>query len=292
MFAAVRLDAGRTQIDQLSLSAFQALPQVPQMIRRSLGQLWGELSRETRAGQRDLLAKALANRPGFPLPIKKMLPVTDVAVVCFEGLAQLSYTVVDATICCDGKPDSTGAVFVERRHYYAITSMEDGVQGALSKAFDQCQVSPDDSGMVACSQGENCRRERNAVRVVLDRLPPVFMVTFPDAPSVSTESLYDNVRIKHLTRHGWTTTEYEVIGCILCVNHLRGLLHFNTEWRAERDGEKTGPIVHYDGMKAEQATFAAEWGAAASSPRSVEVMFYRLVSAGKKRCGAYGETAL
>jgi hypothetical protein len=276
IFAAIRLDAGRTQIDQLSIRAFSQQKEVPKMIRRIMGQLWGELDTQLRADQRNLVAKALAEYPGFDMPLGATLAISEVAIACFEGFAQLSYTATDVRICCDNVPRYTSTARVERLHYYPVSNMSGGVQRALANGFAAHPITDLESRAGACSRGRNCQHTPHVTRMVLDRLPPHFMIIMPKPIDVSRSRLFSNIRFEYHKRKGWATVEYRVIGCII---HVIDTSHFIVRWRAEHAGETSSTIVHFDGLSSEQADYVCSWDKREGRQKlGVEVLFYRICS--------------
>jgi hypothetical protein len=286
LFAAIRLDLGRTQVDQLTLRQVRALEQAPKMVRSMLSQEWSSLSIQARDKQRDLLARALAEYPTLKFPLRQFLSVTEVVHVCFRGFPQLYYTSVVASVCCDYKPRPNPAMEVSHEHAFAFSGDKRTVQEDLIATFAVHRLSPTDDPMPNCSKGSDCKKRRWGVKLVLDRLPPVLIVTLSALLESSTSNPpanFANIRFSYMSRSGLVRVEYEAVGCILLVG--RG--HYIVRWRAERPGETHGKIINFNGMPVGtgRITWLDNWYGGVSGHRmtrstglDVEVIFYRQIN--------------
>jgi hypothetical protein len=299
IFCSIRLDAGRTRIDQLPMDVMSALGPVPTCMRNIVSKYWGTETLDTRNTMRDELLRTLVKHNPAMHAAGRLQDVKTVIESCFSGLAQLSFTTIRADVCCDDIPYIRPGSTLIRRHFLEVPLklLREGhsLAVALHHLFQATgKASIPDAARSLCSRGDLCRVEPKQAWVVMDRMPPILVVGLQQPVTLELEKTYRVFEVQEFGVQGpdeHYPVRYKPIGCIMKHGDEH---HFTARWCADRSDEDAKGIMYYDGAESDQAKFAETWWSPSPfrpttrsniSRRSLgpAVMFYERIRACKCR---------
>jgi hypothetical protein len=258
--AAILLNAGRLQIDQLSVVASATLPLIPALVRRIVAKPWGKLPTVQRNTLRDLIRKEMnkINKKSFPM--KDMMYLQSTMEEVFKGLPQASFTHVPGRVC------DRGVFFEASAGIKRSTGVEVGLDSA-TRPVTKIEASinedwgprsnpdPTKRDQLDCvHDGPACKRPPRRWPIILDRLPPVLIVYTEFAPTRRKNpgycnSLFEPFTFRHRTVAGEAEAVFKPLGFIVRKNEN----HFYMRWLIE------GSIKEYDGLKSEKFKDKVGW---------------------------------
>ena len=272
IFCGIVLDAGRTQIDQISPPA-RALLRVPAaVLRRIVAKPWGILTTEQRTQLRDFLAEELSKASPTKFPLKKWRSANEALVYILDRLPQLSFTAVRrAQVCCDELPWSPG-MRPERMTGMQVTVVGGeherlSLQQAMTRILRGSRVASSEP----CSRQGECTRKRYERNVCLDRFPPVLLLHTPEPISRADNDrwkLFEPLDLVYQKASGLKQIRYSPLGCVMCANKN----HFLVRWSMGEGTESR--IMQYDGKMSERTMPVKDWWAGLRDTTVVAV-FYR-----------------
>jgi hypothetical protein len=248
------LDAGRTQVDQISPADRRGLCLPAWILRRIVSKPWGVLSQTQRDGLRDVLADALAHTDPGRFPRHSFHGIDPVLKTCFDGLPQLSFTEVKAHVCCgDGLTVTESQPAKREIGIYLQRPRENmSVQEVLQFLLGRRAA----KHKIPCNESGRCVGPRFSVRLILDRMPPVLLAhtTTPISEKDNeTYRLFEPLELTYRSTRGEQTIRYSPLGCVIELNWN----HFVVRWRTVEDGREQ--IIHYDGITSPKATKVPGW---------------------------------
>lgn len=256
LFCAIQLNAGRTQIDQISPASLTALTEPARILRHISSSPWGTLEQGQRDRARDYLAESLVKVDSRRFGRGTYMAIYDVAEVVLSGLPQLSHTATKSGVCCDGvlglameRPITRDVGFHLPGHTTDRKSMEDVIRGLMTDSRHSSDREP-------CSNGDRCDRSRQSGLLILDRLPPILLLYLPDAVSKKEDQFRKCFTPQHISyrdTRGRSNVVYMPLGCVILLNGN----HFVVRWM--RGGSASAEILHYDGMKSPEVTVVRGW---------------------------------
>jgi hypothetical protein len=265
--AAVMLDAGRMQVDQMTVGAVRALPAPTQVVRHIVCREWGLLSHGKRERMRDELRGTLEKfNPDVFATASGLLPVAEVLDICLK-IPQLSLTDIVAARYCDEQLTlSIGTNPSHVNSYYVSAPIQPNLQALFED--QQYLLPPED-----CPLGKQCTFNHMKKTIILDRLPPTLMVHLNgnvDERVSQSEQLFEDVAISYSDPKKEFHMVYRVVGCIM-VTGTGSAAHFIVVWRV---GHR---FLLFDGLQNQgEAIILDGWFRARAKTARVTTVFLRV----------------
>lgn len=283
LFAGVNSGAVIRQLDAISFRTILGLSSVQRQFRHILGRAWGAISQTSRDAARDGLKKQiLLDYPTvYPAENNGMALVADIIDVCFLGLPSFTYTEINAYVCCNLEVAQIAkkeykVLRARRRTLITIDvgkrgasklSMQEMLQNYFRPKQDGC------SGMRWACKEIGCKGNPSKVRVVVDRMPPMLVVSLGGGMNVSDNLVrrpFHNVSIEHYTSGNTRikTATYYVDGAITNVG-----AHFIARWKGKE--QMSGAILHFDCKETQEVSSVQGWVDSLRRFDRITVLFYR-----------------
>lgn len=243
LFCAIMLDAGRLQIDQISFGQARQLNNPAALLRTIVRTPWGLLPQEKRDNLRDGLLKELEQYNPNQFATSDCLDIINVLEVCFDGLPQLSSTVIKAGVCCNQKITILSNRNAIRDHMLLIQKGTVHPLQALINLYYCPTTYTSEGSSSPCDLGSLCTKQVRGLHYILDRSSPSFLLTLSQPISRVEEDIFKGLQGFKLG-HYWNGLDrdvvlYETVGCILKRSDNRYLCRW-------KNGDK---ILQYDGME-------------------------------------------
>lgn len=278
LFTGIHSGAVIRQIDAISFKTFCCeITPFQRKVRLLLARPWGLLPQETRDRARDELIQAM-DRKIFKE--NGMIDVQDLAHLWFDAMPSFAYTALKAIVCCDReKPRiiSRGPVKpsrctilslrVNRLEHFPHMSLDNIINGHFAP-----RSAKDQDKTFACKRTD-CQRAPRRIRVILDRLPPMLIVSLGGGSRLShnpVRSFFGDISVEHTTtgQRPILTAPYFVEGVIFRIRE-----HFIGRWKGK--GKLSGKIVHCDSTLGAEVSAVDSWTDGLSLDTQVSILFYR-----------------
>lgn len=236
LFAAIMLNIGRIQIDQLTYKCQNALRVPALMVRATVRTLWGMLDQKTRNRLRNHLAEALEQMDPTKLKQGSYIDIGDILEPCFAGNPQLEFTMVKASVCGHEVPLVSEDAGMKRTCSMHIANLNNSLESKLNLIFSLKQS----RGQERCDAIDCDKRPRRGW-VVVDRLPPTLLVILGDTVTEARNKMFGlgkDICFDAMHTKGMMRAKYRMIGCVFRVEEN----HFVGRWNCE------DALVEYDGM--------------------------------------------
>jgi hypothetical protein len=260
IMAAILLDAGRCQQDQIQPRSKLDLSTPEQIIRIIVSGMWGTKASALRNQSRNALRDSIREY-GSGIDSVVGADVLEIFRICFATLPQFSWTEVLTRKCCDGQY-TLGASAAIRRicieiggHLGDIT-----VEEYLNARFSNSKVK--NMQDTRCTNGEKCLRQWEKCYAVLDNLPGRLMIGFCThigKKETRRHKVFHTLVLRARERWAPVIVRYEPVGCVLVSGKGEGT-HFVLRWRRRQSKEQ---LLLYDGLlqkgRLETVPFDNDW---------------------------------
>jgi hypothetical protein len=260
LFCALRLDVGRTRIDQIPLMDMLALPPVASKMRETMCKFWGTEPLPVRNQMRRAIYVTLSASCPDMYAVGSLQDVKTVVQNCFEHLPRLSFTIMRTESCCDKINHIGPDTRLSRKHFLEFALKQgQSLNMAISAFFNGTGGEDFVQRTDFCSRLNHCDHILRRIRLVVDRMPHILMIGLQQAVTPEAEVTAQVLGVLAFNVYGPTGSyevRYQAIGCIM--QHYE-LAHFTARWRADREGEGNQGYMYYDGMDSDEARLVPDW---------------------------------
>jgi hypothetical protein len=265
LVAALLLDAGRCRVDQLDERAMKDLAPLPRALLYVIRKPWGLLEPETIDRLRNYLRQMLALHDPGRFPLDRPCGLLSVADELFAGLPQLHATWTYAFACCKERSRQNwqyartaegaqalktkvqrGLPTLTKLHVGPDPPSPQGLRDIVDAGFgDQPLTTSEAKGLPSC--GSTACRAPFKVPVLLDRLPPVLILTEEnlDLRGSNPPGLYSEVLVSCMGYRLERThaVRYRIEGYIVYREN-----HFTLYWQRRVEKSAYYQALAYDGL--------------------------------------------
>lgn len=255
---ALLLNGGRCQVDQMTQSDYQKLPQPARLMLRIIRLPWASLSTTQMNRLRDLLCHSLTELDSTLFTTNGMMGIYDVAAKLLAGLPQLHLTTTTMYSCSGHDVEPLFKVVKDKTCHRAtrlgltcdmsLVSLilerltgKNTLQNIINGIMGSLPVNDIEESRLGMCPHPRCRG-RVKQTMVLDHLPPVLMLAEGWGTTPVFSDQFQPVIVTYRGLDGIQTVEYEPLGCVVANG-----LHFWVQWNlCNADGSNRA--IRYDGM--------------------------------------------
>lgn len=280
LFAGIYSGAIIRQHDAISFNALLKLNGPQLRFRLILTAHWGLLSLQNRNKARNAFADSIHEslKQRNIAHSSRETDVQDLIGYSFAGIPSYSYTTSKGYICCDRimkiNPESRSTTITD----ILITCRDDAtLEQVINDSFSRSKV-PNSRIRHTCTN-KGCKGNLKVVYVVLDRLPPILIISIMNnnltIERAKVAKVFSRLKVKFRGKKNARVKEYKIEGVILLRTIAAQRNHFFCRWNGISPYKNR--VIEFDSLVKDEPYPVPSWEDNIAQDTIIRILFYRVV---------------